>query len=455
MAEKLVSVCINSYNSEKYILETINSVINQSYKNLQIIVIDDCSTDNTVELIKSINDERIEFYSTRKNNHISFAYNESLKYIKGDYVARLDADDLWEIEKIEKQVNFLELNSQYGACFTHTKVIDETGNANNKKLDPLKELFSFENLPHAEMYRFFFDNSNKLCHSSSLIKTEVIKTVGNYDVSISNVQDFDYWMRLLTHCPIYIIPEPLTIYRFGGVSSNMSNQKWNAYNNEAVRVIYKSLNMCPDDLFLKAFDDKLKLTGEHTHEEIELEKALLLLEGPFNYRGNPILGLRKLSELFADEKYINLALDKFNFSTKDLYKFQETKCYIDIGEYNHLVNSLTKTKDEFENECKVNVNISNELQNCKTYINDLENARNSQISHIQNLEIYVKTLEEDVKSLRENKKSLEQDLESLNSRLNDINSAYNQIINSFSWCITSPLRYISSKAKKFLNVQKK
>ena len=131
MNQKLVSVCINSYNSEKFILQTINSVINQTYKNLQIIIVDDCSTDKTVELIKTIDDERIEFYSTPKNIHISSAYNESLKYVKGDYVARLDADDLWAKDKIEKQVEFLEKNTEYGACFTQAEVIDQHGNITN------------------------------------------------------------------------------------------------------------------------------------------------------------------------------------------------------------------------------------------------------------------------------------------------------------------------------------
>ena len=80
---------------------------NQTYKNLQIIIVDDCSTDNTYDLIKSVKDERIEVYKTPFNGHMSFACNEALKHVKGEYVAHLDADDLWVPEKIEKQVNFM------------------------------------------------------------------------------------------------------------------------------------------------------------------------------------------------------------------------------------------------------------------------------------------------------------------------------------------------------------
>ncbi len=417
MSNKLVSVCINSYNSAKYILDTINSVINQTYKNLQIIVLDDCSTDNTIELVKSIDDPRIEIHSTYKNSFYTFAYNESLKYIKGDYVARLDADDLWEKDKIKKQVEFLDNNQTYGACFTHVQVIDENGNTDDEKLHSLKKVFDFDNCSQEEMYRKFYEHSNRLCHSSSLIRTELMKTVGEYDVSTFNVNDFDYWMRLITYSPIYIITEPLTLYRSGGASSDNSEERWVAHNTELVRVIYKSINMCPDDLFLKAFPDKLRLKGEHTHEETEIEKALLLLEGPLTYIGNPVLGIYKFVELFKQEKYIILAESKFNFTTKDLYKIQCTPCYFDIGNKTHLVNSLNNTNLE--------------LSNCKEYISSLE-------KHNKNIEKYNENLKKFNDSLNENNqkqsnyiKQLERTLDSTSTQLNELNTAYNKLRNNF------------------------
>lgn len=331
MLEKsLVSVCINAYNAEKYIMQTIESVINQTYKNLQIIVVDDCSTDNTLNIIKSINDDRIEYYQTSLNGHMSFACNEALKHVKGDYVAHLDADDLWTSDKIEKQVNFLEENSEYGACFTYAEIIDESSNIADQNFDLMRKIFILKNRSHAEMYRFLFDNSNRMCHCSAFIRTNIIKKVGNYDVSTLYLQDFDYWMRLLTISPIYIIPEKLTLVRrHSDNNSDMTKEKWVAHDNEFARVIYKSINLCPDDLFFKAFSDKLRFKGEHTHEEIELEKAFLLLEGTRVYNGNPVLGIYKFAELFKQEKYVKLAAEKFNFTTRDLYKIQTSYIYFD------------------------------------------------------------------------------------------------------------------------------
>ncbi len=446
MGDKLVSVCINSYNSAKYILDTINSVINQTYKNLQIIVLDDCSTDNTVELINSINDDRIEIHLTQKNSYITFAYNESLKYVKGDYIARLDADDLWEKDKIEKQVKFLEEHTEYGACFTHVTVIDVNGNPNGENLQDLRNIFNFENCPQAEMYRYFYDNSNRLCHSSSLIKTSVMKEVGMYDVSTFNVHDFDYWMRLITYYPLYIITEPLTRYRSGGASGNMPLEKIVAQNTELARITYKSIQLCPDDLFLKAFDDKLQFSGEHTHDEVEIEKAFLLLEGPISYKGNPVLGIYKFVKLFEDEKYITLADQKFNFTLKDFYKLQGNKSYFNIGDETHLVNSLNNANLELAN-CKEyisklenhNQDLEEYRDDLEKYRDDLEKYRDDLEEHCRNLQDYCRNLEKYNQDLENNNqdqddyiKSLELQRDELTAKLNILQNDYSNIKNMFA-----------------------
>ncbi len=435
MANKLVSVCINAYNAEKFILKTVESVLNQTYKNLQVIIVDDCSTDNTYDLVKSISDDRVEIYKTALNGHMSFACNEALRHVKGDYVAHLDADDLWVENKIEKQVAFLEQNPEYAACFTYAEIIDENGDVCDESYDDFRKLFVFENRSRAQMYRFLFDNSNKLCHCSALVKTDIVKKVGAYDNTILYLQDYDYWMRLLTISSIYILPERLTLVRRHSTNnSNMNDEKWSAYRNESIRIIYKSINLCPDDLFLEAFADKLKIQGLHTNEEVELEKALLLLEGSPVFKENPVLGLYKFAELFKEEDYIKLAEQKFGFSTRDLYKIQQSKCYIDIGEYKHLVGTVNNLDSQLNIEKNLNKQTTEELERCKKYINDLEVVRDSSNSHISNLENYIKQLEGYVRELE--------------NRVNLLNDNINEITNSFFWKITKPFRKIKSLFNK-------
>ena len=115
--DKLVSVYINVYNREDLIGETIQSVLDQTYSNLQIIVVDDGSSDNTAEVVRNFADSRIEFYPLEKNVNVVGALNEGLKHVRGEYVAHVDSDDLWDPEKIEKQVCFLEDHPEYGSCF--------------------------------------------------------------------------------------------------------------------------------------------------------------------------------------------------------------------------------------------------------------------------------------------------------------------------------------------------
>ena len=359
MSEKLVSVCINVYNAEKFIGKTINSVINQTYKNLQIIIIDDCSTDNSLSIIESINDPRIEVHQTPFNCHISNACNESFKYVKGDYVAHLDADDLWDPEKIEKQVAFLEKHSEYGACFSYAEIIDENGNIADERYDYFRNIYAFENRSQAQILRHFFDHANKLCHPSSVIRTEIINKLGKHDTSLQILHDFDYWMRLIIICPIYVYPEPLTLVRrHNDNNSEMSNEDWIGHDTELVRLIYKSICSCPDELFLNAFEDKLILNGKHSHEEVELEKAFLLLEGTLTFKGNPVLGLDKFAELFADEEYIKLAKEKFDFTTRDLYKIQTKQAYFSPAKHANLIEEFITTT-----ACAQNASANIKMQN--------------------------------------------------------------------------------------------
>ena len=111
--EKLVSVCMNAYNASKTIAQSLESVLNQTYKNLQIIIVDDCSTDNTAEIVKGYDDDRIELYTLPKNFNISNANNEAFSHARGEFIAHIDSDDLMDPELIETAVNYLNGVSKF------------------------------------------------------------------------------------------------------------------------------------------------------------------------------------------------------------------------------------------------------------------------------------------------------------------------------------------------------
>lgn len=106
-----VSVIIPIYNQEKYIEECINSVLNQTYTNIEIIVINDCSTDSSLNLVNTIKDDRIRIISLEKHSGVSIARNKGIELATGEYIAFLDSDDYWVPEKIEKQIDFIKRNN--------------------------------------------------------------------------------------------------------------------------------------------------------------------------------------------------------------------------------------------------------------------------------------------------------------------------------------------------------
>ena len=117
----LVTIIMPSYNASKYIQTSINSIQNQTYSNWELIVVDDCSTDNTIEIVKKFNDSRIRLYVNEKNSGAAISRNKALREAKGKWIAFLDSDDVWLPEKLEKQVRFMEEN-EYSFTYTDYRI---------------------------------------------------------------------------------------------------------------------------------------------------------------------------------------------------------------------------------------------------------------------------------------------------------------------------------------------
>lgn len=172
MAEKLknnplVSVIIPCYNAEKYIEQAVHSIIKQTYKNLEIIVTDDCSTDKTFEILQRLakEDSRIKLYKNETNLKIVKTLNNQISQVNGKYIARMDADDISLPKRIEKQVEFLENHTDYGFCGTNAYHIDENGKTIGKSVLP--ETF--------EDNKFFLKFYSTFYHPTVMIRSDVYK----------------------------------------------------------------------------------------------------------------------------------------------------------------------------------------------------------------------------------------------------------------------------------------
>lgn len=200
MKEDLVSIVMPSYNTANYIGESINCVINQTYKNWELIIVDDCSTDNTDEIIKKfLNDKRIKYFKNNKNSGAAISRNKALREAKGKWIAFLDSDDLWVPEKLEKQVNFMEKNN-HSFSYTFYEEIDEIGNNLNIRILGPKKITKFG------MYNYCWPGCLTVMYDANKIGLIQIE-----DIKKNN--DYAMWLKVCKKVDCYLYPYSLAFYR--------------------------------------------------------------------------------------------------------------------------------------------------------------------------------------------------------------------------------------------------
>lgn len=245
MEKSLVSIITPTYNSESYIKETINSIIEQSYENWELLITDDCSTDNTIEIVNyySKRDSRIKLFTLEKNSGAGVARNNSIMHAKGKYIAFCDSDDQWKEFKLSKQVDFMVTNN---LSFTYSSydVIDED---NNK----LKSIFSPIKLSYKKMLR----NNYVGCLTAIYDQDKLGKI---YMSKIRKRQDWTLWLKIFKIIKnTRGINETLAIYRDrrGSISNNkvlLLKYNWIIYNEELGFNKLKSLMLLLNFLYYYA-----------------------------------------------------------------------------------------------------------------------------------------------------------------------------------------------------------
>lgn len=226
MIQPLVSICIPCYNAADYIAETINSVLNQTYQNLEIIICDDKSTDKTVEVVKSFNDDRIQFYQNEKNLGCSGNYNRVLSYAKGKYTKLLCADDLIIQACIEKQIAVFEKYSNRNIVLVTANkyVINDKGKRLFVKKFPGKGLIKGKKA----IRKSVLNGTNIFGEPGlPLMKTEILRKTNGVieDKYYTYCNDFDLWCKMMLLGDLYVINEPLFYFRIVPTSVT-SNAGW-------------------------------------------------------------------------------------------------------------------------------------------------------------------------------------------------------------------------------------
>ena len=231
----LISVIIPAYNAEKTIQETIESVVNQTFSDWELIVINDGSQDRTVDVVSQITDPRIKVFSY-SNAGAPASRNRGFDNSLGQFIAFLDADDLWTTDKLESQLNALQLHPEAAVAYSWTNYIDESGNF----LKQGGHIICNGDVYSKLLVRNFLENG-----SNPLIKREAINEVGGFDESLKGGQDWELYLRLGEKYHFVAVEKPQILYR---VSSNSISSNTIRQEAECLKVIEIAFERAPASL---------------------------------------------------------------------------------------------------------------------------------------------------------------------------------------------------------------
>lgn len=323
MGNPLVTVLMPNHNGGKYLAEAIQSVLNQTFEDFELLIVEDASTDNSREVIASFKDPRIRVIPFENNEHICFALNTGLSEAGGKYIARLDSDDRWYPDKLRRQVEYLEAHPECGASFTWVNVIDETGRTLTEKESIFPAIFRSPNRPRTQWVHDFYFQGSLLCHPSAVFPKAVIDELGPYRISLVQLQDYEMWIRIAKHYDLYVFEEPLMDYRHalkGGNVSELSVANKNRSYYETYNVISRFFDDMSDEEFIACFGDNLKKKGTTDHTELLCERALMLLDPGFWGHVGKLAGMNKLAELLDCEETGKVLKEQYCVSQMNFYE---------------------------------------------------------------------------------------------------------------------------------------
>lgn len=268
----LVSVIVAYYQHEKYIGETIASLLAQTLQDIEIIVVDDKSTDGGMAIVESFNDPRIRTIYRPYNGGPSAALNDGIKVAHSAHIALTGSDDVSEPWRLEHQLSYLG-QRKASIAFSTPTLINGEGRELHDQIFPI----FFRHQQHDTSFsalRSLFVQGNTYCAPTALLEADLFRELGFFDESLIQLQDYDFWLRACCNGhTIALGQRRVTRYRLHG--ANLSHQKNDdKMRGELMRCYVKLLRDCPADAFAKAFPEMVSLGS---HEVSYAERALIAL----------------------------------------------------------------------------------------------------------------------------------------------------------------------------------
>jgi len=212
--QKRISVIMPVYNGEKYLREAVDSILAQTFTDFEFIIVDDGSTDATAQILDSYTDPRIIRINNRQNVGLSTSLNNGIALAKGEYIARMDADDISLPERFEKQVAFLNCHLSIGVVGSAIQKINDLG-----------EIIGIASLPtDPELMEWVLLFGSPFVHPSVMMRTDVVINLGGYSTKYNAAQDYEFWGRFSKHTKLANLSECLLFYRIHTESISINSR---------------------------------------------------------------------------------------------------------------------------------------------------------------------------------------------------------------------------------------
>jgi len=251
-----VSIFMSSYNYASYLRAAIDSVLKQTFTDFELFICDDASTDASWSIIQSYTDPRIHSFRNINNRNDKEGMNKViLELASGEYIAVHHSDNVWESEKLQKQVDFLDTHLDIGAVFTNAQIIGENEAPIEDASHAYYKIFDQPNRNRFEWLNFFFYHGNALCHPSILIRKKCYDECGCYRNGLAQIPDFDMWVRLCMKYEIHVISEKLVRFRVRSDEMNLSGNRPDA----RIRVQFEYLQVLENFLQIPDYQELVKI----------------------------------------------------------------------------------------------------------------------------------------------------------------------------------------------------
>ncbi len=426
--QPLVSIVLNVYNGEAYLAACIQSVQNQTYSNWELIISDDGSTDGTPDLIRRFTqaDDRIRCITRTQRRHIPCTINDALALVQGDWIAHIDADDLWLPEKLERQLAYLDTHPECGACFTGCDLIDAKDQINNDQFPGIYRLLNTHHETRKDWLRHFFYHGNCLVHSSSLVRRDLMK---KHDVLCRQIHDFILWCQLIPETEFAYLTEPLVRMRWEitpekGSAPTPENDR--RLDNETLLVARPLLiNGLSDCQFKEFFGEDFRCKSSASPLELAWERAFLLFPDPLTHTEMSYPGFAALHTLLNTPGAVEVLEQTFGLSTVELYRLTGTPVFYSRLDQQHAA--------QLEQQCA-----AGEAE--AAVLNEQLNQTTEQLSAAQ----------QTIETLNHELDIYHNEYTCAIQQRNDMLANNAALLSSMSWRITKPMRLVTGGLRRFV-----